>query len=141
MNEQAPPPDPERSEAPTGSWEVVPPADHPAPVETAAPVEHPVDAAAPIEHPVDAAASVEAVAPAELADEPPTEVAVEPPVEVVEAPVDAVLQGSPLDPPPIPPVSPSAAPAATASDRPEIVIGGALAGGFILALILKRLAR
>jgi hypothetical protein len=31
--------------------------------------------------------------------------------------------------------------AASPSDRPEIVVGAAFAGGFLLALILKRLAR
>jgi hypothetical protein len=30
---------------------------------------------------------------------------------------------------------------AAATERPEIAIGGAFAGGFVLALILKRLAR
>jgi hypothetical protein len=31
--------------------------------------------------------------------------------------------------------------AALAHDRPEVVIGAAFAGGFLLAMILKRLAR
>jgi hypothetical protein len=31
--------------------------------------------------------------------------------------------------------------AARASDRPEIGVGAAFAGGFLLALILKRIAR
>ena len=31
--------------------------------------------------------------------------------------------------------------AALANDRPEVVIGAAFAGGFLLAMILKRLAR
>jgi hypothetical protein len=31
--------------------------------------------------------------------------------------------------------------AATVNDRPEIAIGGAFAGGFVIAMILKRLAR
>jgi hypothetical protein len=32
-------------------------------------------------------------------------------------------------------------PAAVAAQRPEVVVGGAFAGGVLLALILKRLAR
>ena len=32
-------------------------------------------------------------------------------------------------------------PPGLASDRPEVVVGGAFAGGLVLALILKRLAR
>ena len=32
-------------------------------------------------------------------------------------------------------------PAAVAHDRPEVVVGAAFAGGFLLAMILKRLAR
>lgn len=31
--------------------------------------------------------------------------------------------------------------AALAADRPELVVGAAFAGGFLLAMILKRLAR
>ncbi|MEO6857901.1 MAG: hypothetical protein ABI323_04855 [Solirubrobacteraceae bacterium] len=33
------------------------------------------------------------------------------------------------------------APAANVADRPEIAVGAAFAGGFTLALLLKRLAR
>ena len=51
-----------------------------------------------------------------------------------------------------PPEAPSAGSTATASsggfdpatlvhDRPEVVVGAAFAGGFVLAMILKRLAR
>lgn len=32
-------------------------------------------------------------------------------------------------------------PATLAHDRPEVVVGAAFAGGFLLAMILKRLAR
>lgn len=32
-------------------------------------------------------------------------------------------------------------PATLAHDHPEVVVGGAFAGGFLLAMILKRLAR
>jgi hypothetical protein len=37
--------------------------------------------------------------------------------------------------------SPAAAITSVAADRPELVVGGAFAGGFVLAMILKRLAR
>jgi hypothetical protein len=57
-----------------------------------------------------------------------------------------------VSPPPVPPVPPvsewrpkddlsSGGPAALAAERPEIALGGAFAGGLVLALILKRLAR
>ena len=39
--------------------------------------------------------------------------------------------------PQLPPPTP---PAAGAGDRPELAVGGAFAGGLLLALILKRLA-
>jgi hypothetical protein len=41
--------------------------------------------------------------------------------------------------PPAPPASSGGGPAAVAQDRPEIAVGAAFAGGFVLALILKRL--
>jgi hypothetical protein len=45
-------------------------------------------------------------------------------------------------PPPLPPAQPAFSGAASAaSERPEIAVGGAFAGGLVLALILKRLAR
>ena len=48
-------------------------------------------------------------------------------------------------PPPPPPASASPSPAASgpaaiAQERPEVAVGAAFAGGFVLALILKRLA-
>jgi hypothetical protein len=54
-----------------------------------------------------------------------------------------------VSPPPVPPVSDwrpeddlsSGGPAALAAERPEIAVGAAFAGGLVLALILKRLAR
>jgi hypothetical protein len=39
------------------------------------------------------------------------------------------------------PPGPDAGPAAVVADRPEIAVGAAFAGGLVLALILKRLAR
>jgi hypothetical protein len=72
----------------------------------------------------------------------------EPPTVVEPA---AVAQPVPVVPPPPPPpvIAPSPAAAAAAesarpenaADRPEIQIGAAFAGGFLIALILKRLAR
>jgi hypothetical protein len=61
-------------------------------------------------------------------------------------------ESSVVSPPPIPPGSESPAwrpeddlssggPAALAAERPEIAVGAAFAGGLVLALILKRLAR
>ncbi|MDQ6835602.1 MAG: hypothetical protein M3016_05380 [Actinomycetota bacterium] len=48
----------------------------------------------------------------------------------------------PWTPPPLPPTSGAAdSPAAALTERPEIAAGAAFAGGFALALILKRLAR
>jgi hypothetical protein len=80
-----------------------------------------------------------------------------------DAPVEAPAAVAPLepdDPPvvspapapapaPVPPVSDwrpeddrsSGGPAAMAAERPEIAVGAAFAGGLVLALILKRLAR
>jgi hypothetical protein len=54
-----------------------------------------------------------------------------------------------VSPPPVVPVSEwrpeddlsSGGPAAMAAERPEIAVGAAFAGGLVLALILKRLAR
>jgi hypothetical protein len=45
-------------------------------------------------------------------------------------------------PPPLPLAQPAfSGSASAASERPEIAVGGAFAGGLVLALILKRLAR
>jgi hypothetical protein len=49
-------------------------------------------------------------------------------------------------PPAPPPLPPPPAPASTGlasipNDRPEVAVGAAFAGGLVLALILKRLAR
>jgi hypothetical protein len=92
-------------------------------------------------------------------DEPPPvgsgddqRTAVEP---VVQAPSELPTQAAPLGtrlppaappavqlPPPLPPAQPAFSGAASAaSERPEIAVGGAFAGGLVLALILKRLAR
>jgi len=40
---------------------------------------------------------------------------------------------------PVAPLPP--APASTLDERPELAVGGAFAGGLVLALLLKRLAR
>ena len=55
---------------------------------------------------------------------------------------------APPPPPPPPPApdppaisGPDSGPAATAHDRPEVAVGAAFAGGFLLAMMLKRLGR
>jgi len=55
----------------------------------------------------------------------------------------ATPSAEPFAPPP-PPFDQPSGPvggASSASERPEVPIGAAFAGGFVLALILKRLAR
>jgi hypothetical protein len=102
--------------------------------------------------------------PAALGPDAPTEVtpAPPPPPAAIAAAMDgqdvelpaAVAPLEPGDspavsPPPVPPVSAwrpeddlsSGGPAALAAERPEVVVGAAFAGGLVLALILKRLAR
>lgn len=49
----------------------------------------------------------------------------------LEHPVDAAAFASP---------EPSSASGPASADRPELAIGGAFAGGLVLALILKRIA-
>lgn len=43
--------------------------------------------------------------------------------------------------PPIAAPSPNGAPASAPAERPELVVGAAFAGGFALALVLRRLVR
>ncbi len=82
---------------------------------------------------------------------PPDAVAPPAPDAVVTPAPDAVVTPAPdavVAPAPAPPFAPDApAPSsfpqgaeALLSDRPEIAVGGAFAGGLVLALILKRLA-
>jgi hypothetical protein len=63
---------------------------------------------------------------------------------VTEQPQPAPAVAQPL-PEPAPaaavPEPPASTPAVGAQDRPEIAVGAAFAGGFLAALILKRLAR
>ena len=66
--------------------------------------------------------------------EPPTVVQTSPPV-APKPPPPALAPVTPSIP--VPPDSD--APRGLAYDRPEIVVGGAFAGGIMLALILKRL--
>ncbi|MGI9184115.1 MAG: hypothetical protein ACR2GZ_03990 [Solirubrobacteraceae bacterium] len=67
--------------------------------------------------------------------------------EPVSAPVDPVPPAPAWTPPAWTPPAADAAPdltssaASAVSDRPEIAVGAAFAGGLALALILKRLAR
>lgn len=71
-------------------------------------------------------------------------------VEVPAAPAPLEPGESPAVSPPAVPPAPdwrpeddlsSGGPAALAAERPEIAVGAAFAGGLVLALILKRLAR
>jgi hypothetical protein len=96
--------------------------------------------------------------PAVVGPDAPTDVVAGPqldPAPAVEVePVPAVPPPPPA-PPPAPAIAPppphpptpdrgpddSGGPAAVAAERPEIAVGAAFAGGLVLALILKRLAR
>jgi hypothetical protein len=66
-----------------------------------------------------------------VSDQPPN-------TEVI---VESASTTSTWTPPPPPPVSEERNAGATLADRPEVAAGGAFAGGFVLALVLKRLAR
>lgn len=56
---------------------------------------------------------------------------------MTDAEADPAQDGQPtVEQPVIVPVPPS-----TADERPELTVGAAFAGGFVLALLLKRLAR
>lgn len=72
----------------------------------------------------------------ESAPEPATEQLTEP--AGLALPTEAApLPESPVElPPPLP-----ASDATVAADRPEVAVGAAFAGGFALAMILKRFAR
>jgi hypothetical protein len=72
-------------------------------------------------------------------------------VEVPAAVAPLAPGESSVSPAPVPPSEPpawrpeddlsSGGPAALAAERPEVAVGAAFAGGLVLALILKRLAR
>jgi hypothetical protein len=101
--------------------------------------------------------------PAALGPDSPTEVAPAPPPapaaiaaamdsQSVEVPAAVAPLEPAVSPVAVPPVSESPAwrpeddlstggPAALAAERPEVAVGAAFAGGLVLALILKRLAR
>jgi len=53
---------------------------------------------------------------------------------------DAALAASPGASVPVTPPA-TTVPLSTADERPELVVGAALAGGFVLGLLLKRLGR
>lgn len=79
--------------------------------------------------------------PAPLSPPPVTPPPVAPPSvtapsSVTPSPVTAPAP-TPVAPPPVPPSDPFAAP----RSRPELCVAGAFAGGLVLALIFKRLAR
>ena len=91
------------------------------------------------------AAGGEPVTDSKSADGAPTEE-----TRIVDAPAPAPAAATPAPTPPLPPPtpplppSPAAAPTGASSvpsDRPEVAVGAAFAGGLALALILKRLAR
>ncbi len=63
----------------------------------------------------------------------------QPTVEASALAVDAVPEATGSAAPT--PVAVPAAPPALADERPELVVGAAFAGGLVLALFLKRLAR
>jgi hypothetical protein len=77
--------------------------------------------------PVDPGPGIGPPAPAPAAPPPPPDPAVVPPPP----------PGEPV--PGLPPVAESGG--AGAGDRPELAVGAAFAGGFVLAMILKRLGR
>jgi hypothetical protein len=56
---------------------------------------------------------------------------------------DSAASGAPVPvaQTPIPVAPGGSSPVAGAAERPEVVVGAAFAGGIVLALILKRLAR
>ncbi len=58
-------------------------------------------------------------------------------------PLPPAIDGSAVAVTPPPPPAPSSghSPAEIAAERPEVAVGAAFAGGFLLAMILKRLAR
>jgi hypothetical protein len=70
----------------------------------------------------------------------------EPPAPAPEAPAPEPVRPPPPPPPPAPPPPPPAiadggAGTAAAAERPEIPVAAAFAAGFVLAMILRRLAR
>lgn len=93
--------------------------------------------------------------PQPAASEPETVVSEPVPVVPEPVPVEPLSPAAPA--PPVPPVVPAYTPPppfdtssgdgaptgglAAAADRPEVKVGAAFAGGLVLALILKRLAR
>ncbi len=82
---------------------------------------------------------------ATAATEPPVDPTV--PTAATEPPVDPTVPTAATEPsvtpPPVPPpvTSDGASAGSAPSDRPEIAVGAAFAGGFALAMILKRFAR
>jgi hypothetical protein len=133
------PPTPENAPAPSSQGEAEPTqaGNEPAPLaEEVAAVEPP---------PPPAEESPTVVQPAP--PEPPA--AVEPPPPPPVAPPPPVVPPPPAPPPPVVPPPPApppsfgtdSGPAAAPRDKPEIPIAGAFVAGFVLALILKRLAR
>jgi hypothetical protein len=87
--------------------------------------------------------SAPADTPAALEPDPPTLVdqADEPTAEAATAPPVAFQPAPPPPEVPLPPPPYEAVTAPGGGGRPEVAVGAAFAGGLVLALILKRLAR
>ena len=93
----------------------------------------------------------------ESAPEPATEVTEAPPADATPVPAEASVAAEapvaaapavPTEPAPepeppvaLPPVPPGSSAETVASERPEVAVAGAFAGGLVLAMILKRLGR
>ena len=85
----------------------------------------------------------------ESAPEPATEVTEAPAADATPAAAEAPVAAAPAVPtepapePPValPPVPPGSSAETVASERPEVAVAGAFAGGLVLAMILKRLGR
>lgn len=102
------------------------------PSESTPPAPTPLDSPPPVEAPPPVESSP-AVEPAPPVETPPADAAPVPPTEIrTETQPPSASSWSP-------PTSDSAA--STVDEHPEIPVGAAFAGGFVLAMILKRLAR
>jgi hypothetical protein len=82
------------------------------------------------------AAGGKPVTDSKSADGAPTEE-----TRVVDSPAPAAATPPPTPPLPPPPAAAPIGASSVPSDRPEVAVGAAFAGGLVLALVLKRLAR
>ncbi|HEY6397739.1 MAG TPA: hypothetical protein VIX82_09830 [Solirubrobacteraceae bacterium] len=81
--------------------------------------------------------------PSEPTTNQPVSAGAQAPADAVPAvPGQAPLSSTPPHPgPAAPSPAPASSSAALAADRPEVAVGAAFAGGFLFAMLLKRLAR